>query len=253
MKQLIVNADDYNLTPGVCRGILAAHQEGVVTSTTFMVNLPGARASAHLAGKNPELGVGLHLNLTKGKPVSPREKVPSLVQENGEFIPHKLHPQSRLSREEILLEWEAQLQKFIELMGKAPSHLDSHHHIHALYLPVFFQLAQTHTLPVRTITPEMAREARLYGLKTCDYFIEDFFGDKVGLENLKELLTGIPPDSSCELMCHPGEPDEELRKISSYSDNRRKELEVLTNPELKKFLAGEQIFLTGYARLGKKY
>jgi len=252
MRHLIVNADDYNLTPGVCRGILTAFQEGIVSSTTFMVNLPGSAVAAGLAQKNPGLGLGLHLNLTKGKPVSLPEKVPSLLS-GEEFIPQKLHPQATISLEEVFWEWEAQLHKFIELTGKAPSHLDSHHHIHAHYLPAFFQLAQIHSLPVRTITPEMAREARLQGIKTCETFIGDFFGEKVGLDYLLELLSAIPEGQTAELMCHPGEPDEELRAVSSYSDNRLKELEVLTSPSLKSFLRDNHIELFRYSWMKKNF
>ncbi len=85
-SSLIVNADDFNLTPAVSRGILAAHKNGIVSSTTVMVNLPGLQENAALLDPFPSLGVGLHVNLTLGPALSPRDQVPSLVDANGQFI-----------------------------------------------------------------------------------------------------------------------------------------------------------------------
>ena len=85
MRGLIVNADDFGLSPGVSRGILRAHWEGIVTSTTFMVNFPWAAEMAGLLRRAPRLGVGLHLNLTTGAPVLPPAEVPSLVGPDGRF------------------------------------------------------------------------------------------------------------------------------------------------------------------------
>ena len=84
-RMLIVNADDFNRSPGVSRGIVEAHEKGIVTSTTVMVNLPGLRASLDLLRGYPRLGVGLHVNLTFGSPVVPAEQVPSLVDAEGRF------------------------------------------------------------------------------------------------------------------------------------------------------------------------
>src|SRR5690625_1142560 len=87
-KKLIINADDFGLTPGVTQGIIEAHNNGVVTSTTalsvsdyFLPAMSAARIQA------PTLSVGIHLTLTlnKGKPILPKEIVPSLVDEDGFF------------------------------------------------------------------------------------------------------------------------------------------------------------------------
>src|SRR5438552_10820876 len=84
-RQLLVNADDFGLSPGVNRGILEAHHAGLVTSTSIMANLPAADDGAALVGTAPRLEVGVHLNLTAGAPLSPAVEIPSLVRENGSF------------------------------------------------------------------------------------------------------------------------------------------------------------------------
>ena len=83
---LIVNADDYGLTREVSRGIRYAHQNGILTSTTAMMNVERAHEDLNLlVGETPELGIGVHLILTAGSPVLPKSEVPSLVDQNGKF------------------------------------------------------------------------------------------------------------------------------------------------------------------------
>jgi chitin disaccharide deacetylase len=130
MKRLIVNADDFGYTPGVTRGILRAHKNGIVTSTTVMINMPYAEESLRMAREQaPDLGVGLHLNLTAGTPLSAPNLVPDLVDKNGEFLSREtlLPKLSSIDPGQLACEIQAQAQRFVELMGKPPDHLDSHH------------------------------------------------------------------------------------------------------------------------------
>ena len=84
--RLIVNADDYGRTPSVSRGILDAHLNGIVTTTTVMINLPGALEDVRRGIENaPTLAFGVHLNLTCGKPLTPPDRVPTLIGANGWF------------------------------------------------------------------------------------------------------------------------------------------------------------------------
>src|SRR5215212_9818878 len=83
-RRLIVNADDYGLSPGVNAGVLAAHRRGLVTSATLMANMPAVAAA--VAATPPTLALGLHLNLTTGEPCAGAERVPSLVDGSGRFL-----------------------------------------------------------------------------------------------------------------------------------------------------------------------
>src|SRR4026209_2531197 len=84
MKQLIINSDDYGRTPDISRGIREAHLHGIVTSTTCMMNIPTTASDIAIAlSKSPNLAMGVHLVLTMGKPILPREIVPTIVDENG--------------------------------------------------------------------------------------------------------------------------------------------------------------------------
>src|SRR5262245_52162998 len=87
MHRLIINADDFGFSASSNRGIIAGHKQGVVTSTTLMVGMPAAAEAASLARQHPKLGVGLHFNLTCGRPCRPAKDIPSLVDANGQFYP----------------------------------------------------------------------------------------------------------------------------------------------------------------------
>jgi predicted glycoside hydrolase/deacetylase ChbG (UPF0249 family) len=85
-RRLIVNADDYGRTPGVSQGILATHEEGIVTSTTVMINQPQIATHLREALACPKLGVGLHLVFTAGRPVLGAGAIPDLVRKDGQFL-----------------------------------------------------------------------------------------------------------------------------------------------------------------------
>ena len=128
---LIVNADDFNLTAGVSRGIAEAHQGGIVSSTTVMVNLPGLRENLRYIQDLSMLGLGLHLNLTFGPPASPAEKVRSLLGSDGWLVRDPAGQLQVGDPEEIAREWEAQVEIFVTAVGRPPTHLDTHHNLHA--------------------------------------------------------------------------------------------------------------------------
>ncbi len=231
---LIVNADDFNLTEGVTRGILEAHWRGIVTSTTVMVNLPGLEQSRSLARQAPRLGVGLHLNLTFGPPVLPAPEVPSLVDDSSRFIHDQTRFEAAGDPAEIRAELAAQVRRFRAVFGRRPSHLDSHHHIHRhpRVFEVALALAGDLGVALRAIFPEMATRIRRRGLSSPDRMVGD-----VGPEaywspaKLVALLAEIPPGVT-ELMCHPGHADGALF-VSSYCGQREEELRSLCDPTVK--------------------
>lgn len=144
-KRLIINADDFGLNDAATDAIAECYLNGTVTSTTMMVNSPGLARAADFAISNPGLGVGLHFNITWGRPVSKAEKVPSLVSQDGVFHSRDVLAKKLLLRQvpvkEIKAELEAQLDRFRQL-GLEPSHIDSHQHVHA-FNPVFSLVADT--------------------------------------------------------------------------------------------------------------
>ena len=130
MRRIIVNADDFGLCGDVTRGILDAHRNGQVSSTTLMVNMPGTEEAVEVARQHPNLGVGLHFNLTEGRPLT---DVPSLVDSDGRFLLRGDLLRRGLRRAidpaDVRREFVAQLKRIHDL-GIAPTHVDSHQHVH---------------------------------------------------------------------------------------------------------------------------
>jgi predicted glycoside hydrolase/deacetylase ChbG (UPF0249 family) len=249
-KRLIVNADDLGRTPGVNDGIFEAHRNGVVTSATLMVSHAAARAVPEISARNPGLGIGLHVALTGGgPPVSPPDQIPSLVDAQG-HLPPGPEGLAGARPEHVLAEARAQLKRFREIMGRDPTHFDSHHHSHRL--PVVFEalvtLAWETGLPVRSASEEAARALRRENVRTTDCFVDTFYDEGVTLENLLRILDAAPPGTT-ELMCHPARVDPELRASSSYAGPRERELALLTDREVRQAVQALGIKLIHFGEL----
>ena len=152
-RKIIINADDFGLCDSVNRAVVWAHTQGILTSATIMANMPDARQAVELARQLPTLGVGVHLNLSEGKPVSKDPSVARLLNSDGEFTysPSRLSFLSvinRKTRNAIATELAAQIQWVIN-NGLKPTHLDSHKHIHNFpaIFPIVCELAKSFRIP----------------------------------------------------------------------------------------------------------
>jgi chitin disaccharide deacetylase len=218
MRLLIVNADDFGMSPGVSAGILEAHANGIVTSTSMLVNTPFSQAAAVAASEHPDLSVGLHACLT---------------HESGAWAINPYDTES--CRTELVRQFE----DFTELMQRPPTHLDSHHHVHRdpRMRPLFSELAQAHSLILRE--------------NTSVRFLGSFYGqwddtahpEQISTESLMSMVELLEPGVT-ELSCHPGRVDSELR--SPYRQEREIELATLCAPEVPQKLAENGIELIGF-------
>ncbi len=143
MKKLIVNADDFGFNRQITDAIVECHKLGTITSTTLMTNMPAFDYAVEFAKSLPDLSVGIHLNLTLGKPVSPPEQIPDLVDENCNFQNQDLvfskSNRFSLPSEQVKKEFKAQIQKFLD-SGIFPSHCDTHHHVGATLQTFFLKM-----------------------------------------------------------------------------------------------------------------
>lgn len=216
MKYLIVNSDDFGYTKGINKGIIEAYTNGIVTSTSVMVDEPAAIESRDLI-KYKDLSIGLHF-------VLPKEGVPGNI------------------------EFNRQLRKFKELVGRDPDHIDVHKPRPNNYPQVEHILAdysKENHVPVRNLG-----YAKL---------IKTFFGlnidgsgpmdeSRVTLEGLGRALEDVE-DGYNELMCHVGYSDDDLKKLSSYSEIREKELKTLTSDEAKELIQDRGITLCSWKQV----
>lgn len=247
--RVIFNADDLGRTEGINAGIFEAHRRGVVTSATLMVNYEASVAAAEALSLHPELGIGLHVALTGDEPCLPAASLPSLVDGGGRF-PAKPELLGALDPDEVRAEVRAQLERFVELTGRRPTHFDSHHHSHRhpIICQTLIEVARDLGVPVRCSSPEVAKTLRAAGVRSSDHFVERFFAEEATQDVLGEILRSCTSGTT-EIMCHPGRVDDELRQGSSYTDDREREIEILCSQETFDLLHELEIERTDFTGL----
>ncbi|MBP1971553.1 putative glycoside hydrolase/deacetylase ChbG (UPF0249 family) [Virgibacillus natechei] len=243
--KVIINADDYGLTPGVSSGILYGHQKGIITSTTAMVNTEFAKQSVEdaMTEEYGNLGIGLHLVLDMGQSVS--SSVNSLTDHRGFFLKGEELVQSATKRD-VKIELEAQLDLLYK-WGINVTHIDSHHHMH-LHIPCALEavgeVAEEYKLPIRSFS-----EQTIDNVLTTDYFNYDFYGSETIVnDHLIKTFSDVKPGVT-EVMCHPGFLDAWLYRRSSYTDDRMNELEVLVNKRIINWFKNNSIEMIHYGDL----
>ena len=253
IKRMILNSDDFGITEGVTIGTIHAHVDGVLTSTTCMMNMPFAEFALNLAKDYPDLGVGIHLVFTAGRPLIDGAK--SFTDEHGNFRKLGTYTAtaengltnfvSEADPDELYAEWKAQIEKFIQIAGKKPTHIDSHHHSHLFpnHQEVSIRLAKEYDLPMRQDTQIIDH----YEFVRCD---GAFYGTTLTNSDLIDIMKNND-DEILEIMCHPGYVDQRMMDISGYSIPRATEMAIIRSEEVKQFVKDNNIELITYADLNK--
>jgi len=215
---MIVNADDLGLSAEVDRGIFEAHDGGIVTSASVLVDGPDVESALQEARKRPKLGLGVHVAFDA------REKYFVDMQDLAA----------------VRRELDRQLAAFVRLTGGPPDHIDSHHHMHRLFnvASLFLEAGRRYRVPVRGF---------------CDvvfigrFWAQPEFGktdlSKISVEALVALVRSLKPGIT-EVSCHPGRL--EARPDARYNREREAELSTLTDERVKAAIAEEEIRLINY-------
>ena len=253
MRRLIINADDFGLTPGVNRAIVEAHENGVVSSATLMANGQAFAQAVSLAQSTPRLGVGCHVVLVDGAPLLPQTQVHSLLDGSGNSAGDArfregiskfgaLAMLGRLAADEIEAEATAQIRK-LQASGIPVTHLDSHKHTHLFPHVLRPLLRAAQRCGVRAIRnpferiqgSQLAASPSLWRRWTEVGVLRSFarqFREAVqqagiatpdgtlaivatGALNhrLLRLMVENLPEGTWELVCHPGYNDADLQGI----------------------------------------
>ncbi len=270
-RRLIINADDFGLSPAVTAGILEAHAAGAVTSTSMLVHAPGWDDAVREVHATPALRVGLHFNLLVGAPLVAAH---SLTGADGRFLGLSALVwralRGAVDSDEVMAECEAQLTA-METSGIRVTHIDSHRHIHALpgvhravatvaerrRLPLrrpvesarwfpFDAAAQLHRTAVSAAWMVAARGERI---RTPDHFIGISLqgGSALGAR-LPRVLDGLAAGTT-ELMVHPGRVDAALQATDTYTWQRPLELAALTSAATRERLTRSGLQLIDFTDL----
>jgi chitin disaccharide deacetylase len=227
-RHLIVNADDFGLSEGVNRGIICAHEQGIVTSTSLMVRWPAAAEAAHYALQRPQLSIGLHLDLTEW-----------VYRDTQWTLRYEVVPAD--DEAAVIAGVSRQLEAFRHLLGKDPTHIDSHQHVHRNepVRGVVNQLARKLAVPLRSFTPRVQYCGDFYG-QTGE---GDPYPEGISLDGLLKTIQNLPAGVT-ELGCHPGE-DEHLDSV--YRIERMHEVAVLCDLQVRAALESNEVVLCSFA------
>lgn len=241
--KIIFNADDFGYSRAVNYGVIDAFKVGVLRQATLLTNGKGFDHAINLAKENPTLSLGVHLNLTLGKPLIDGHK--TLIGEDGAFLKQNVlwEKVSSIDLNEVEKEWECQINKAIN-SGAEITSLDSHHFVNEIpgLYEVSVKLAEKHGLAMR-----LNKSKPQQGILTTDDFTNFFYGENVALEKLIEYIDSKKnEDIVLEFMTHPGYADNQLLKGSSYNQQRVNEVEILTSNLLKEYLKENNIELTNF-------
>jgi predicted glycoside hydrolase/deacetylase ChbG (UPF0249 family) len=277
-RLLVINADDFGFAPGVNRGIVEAHEAGTLSSASMMVNTPAFSAAAALARERvPTLGVGLHLNLLAGRPLS---AVPTLTNPHdglfhslGTLVRRALT--GRLRASDVRRECDAQLGA-LAAQGIRITHLDSHRHTHALpgVLPAVLASARAAGVHIvrRPLDTPILRDpvasAKMLVLRAAwrsalsGVAVEDreavtrapvFRGIALqGAPDIERRLVHLLdhlPHGTTEIMMHPGYDDAILASLDPYRSEREREVAALRSVAVRTRLARGDIRLVRFDEL----
>lgn len=259
MIRLIVNGDDYGLCPQVNLGVIRAHREGILTSTSLVANGAAWEQACQLSRTCPRLSVGLHLNLTWGAPVLPAAQVASLVDQHGRFYSKWIFIQRALfgavNIKEMAAEARAQVQR-VQFAGVTLSHVDSHHHIHCLPIVgrLMAELAVQYGLLVlrkfngaeagSSLQAKAAAQICRAGIRrsplaagaypVCRLYGYDLMVQRDKKTALASILQHLP-DGLNEVMCHPAEANALQPSVGTRLD-RFLERQALCDRDIRKLL-----------------
>ena len=226
-RYLIVNADDFGQSPGINRGIVEAHEQGIVTSASMMVRWPDAAEAAAYGAEHPELSLGLHIDLGewayRDETWVPLYEVVALDETGA-----------------ITDEITRQLARFRGLVGKDPSHIDSHQHVHLRE-------------PVRSVVVATARRlgVPLRGCSSEIRYCGNFYGqtaegsplpEAISIKGLTKVILELPPGIT-ELGCHPGQGND---LVTMYGAERAEEVKVLCDPRVRRAVSDTGIHLCSF-------
>lgn len=271
MRSLVVTADDVGLHPGLTLGALKAHDEGIVTACSVVANGKALEEALDLLRDRPDLDCGVHLTLVGERPLSPPEKIPSLLGRDGLFLkgfrPFALrYLHGSFKPEEIEQELRRQIEKLLAADLKLV-HANSHQHLHVLprIFEIVVRLAEEYRIPFVRLPEDAAGEISLRGLEigvlgriarkarrrlvgsgiqTTDRTVGILDAGRLTFERLARVLEVV--EGFTELVCHPGIGDEALEGEYGWGYGWERETAALCDPRLAGLLRSWEIELRSF-------
>lgn len=248
-KKIIVRADDLGYSEAVNLGIAKTVHEGLINNVGFMVNMLTSQAGYELV-KDADIDLGLHVVICQGKPITEAAKIPSITDENGDFKASKVYRTAQtdfVDLEEVVVEIEAQYQRFVEIVGRKPDYFESHAVVSANLIKGLQIVADRHQLNFLKFLWDN-QPITLNGKKL--YMYMESMGDNYNpYDTLKRAATADYEDGYAMMVNHPGFLDWYILTHSSLTVPRTHEVEMLTDPNMKQWLVDHDVELIRYSQV----
>lgn len=264
--KLLFQSDDFGITEAVTLGIVKGIEEGLIRNTGLFTNMDSSEFAAAYIDKLPQCCFGIDINLVAGRPISNPEDVPSLVDENGVFITSiERFERNKLVGTELMLttfekdpydyndvqkEMEAQILRYIELVGKKPEYLHPHSLITNNIYKAMEVLGEKYDIP---LSSKLWKDNN-FAFVPADWNIKPVFSIEkqkdtdVASLTLESIKT-VEGKDKVVIVCHAGYIDADILNASSYSLIRARDLEMATSKELKQYIEEKNIELITYRDL----
>lgn len=272
MRTLVVTADDVGLHSGLTEGALKAHDEGIVTACSVVANGAALAEAVERLRDRPRLDVGVHLTFVGERPLSPPDRVGSLLGPDGAFLPGfrafaGRYFLGRIATAEVETELRAQIER-LQAAGLRLVHANSHQHLHALprIFEVVLRLAEEYRIPwvripadplaARRLSPRaleigilnaIGRRARRGKVRALPRTVGILDAGRLTPARLIRIIQDMGP--AAELVCHPGVGDRELAAAYGWGYGWDQETAALCDPRVKRDLQDQGITITGFSGL----
>lgn len=243
LMRVILNGDDFGITHACNLAIIDCYKNGMLNSTSMMTNMDGCIEAAKLWKDNPGLSVGIHLCLTAGKPLT---NAATLIKEDGTFDKRILCNSDHVSLYEMEEELNAQIDRFIELNGKLPDHINSHHGIEQIRggKEILVKLSEKYDRPIRCYIDSNEATGAPFEQAMIPVIsfhpgssINDGYQPEELIRALDEAIRDLDQNNLLiEIALHPGYVDSDLMRISSLNVGRIYDSEFFCSSELKTWL-----------------
>jgi chitin disaccharide deacetylase len=227
-RLLIVNADDFGQSAGINRGVVEAHERGIVSSASVMVRWPAAAEAAAYGRRQPALSLGLHLDFAEW------------AYRDGSWTP-LYEVVSVKDRAAVAAEVSRQLDMFRQIVGRDPTHIDSHQHSHREepVRSIAMETARSLAVPLRQMTKEIVYRGDFYGQSANG----EPSPETLTADRLIAIISSLAPGIT-ELGCHPGDGED---SDSMYRTERAEEVRILCDPRVRAALGANGVELCSFS------
>ncbi|GKU30371.1 ChbG/HpnK family deacetylase [Clostridium folliculivorans] len=252
MIDVIINADDFGMSEAFNYGVIKGYKDGVVSSTTLMVNMEAAEHAVSLAKSFPDLFIGQHTNLVLGKPCSNPEVIPSLVDEKGYFWSSSYYRNGskKFVYEDVKKETIEQMEKFKELLGYYPQHIEGHSVFGEVIEKVFKDIALEYNIHASLFSEKLEGYKETVGPNDFKVMM-DIMSKGISVDNiLNDDLNLLNCDGKIvELHFHPGYLDQFILDNSTLTLPRCKDLDTLCDSKVINWFKEQPIRLISFGDL----